>query len=60
MSYQDLSGWSQIVAMAIFGMVMACVLVYALRPGNKAKFEAAARVPLERDEAIVGAPHGRS
>ncbi|MGE3229835.1 MAG: cbb3-type cytochrome c oxidase subunit 3 [Hyphomicrobium sp.] len=60
MSYQDLQGWSQIVAMAIFGTVMACVLVYALRPGNKAKFDAAARVPLEPDQANGGAPHDRA
>lgn len=60
MSYQDLAGWSQIVAMAIFGTVMAGVLVYALRPGNKARFEAAARLPLERDDDNGGQPHGRT
>lgn len=59
MTYQDVAGWSQIIAMAIFGAVMAGVLVYALRPGNKARFEAAARMPLERDDR-EGESHGRT
>jgi cytochrome c oxidase cbb3-type subunit 4 len=50
MSYHDLLGWSQLIAMVIFGAVMVGVLIYALRPGNKAKFDAAARLPLERDD----------
>lgn len=50
MTYQDVAGWSQIIAMVIFGLVMAGVLVYALRPGNKAKFDAAAKLPLENDD----------
>jgi cytochrome c oxidase cbb3-type subunit 4 len=75
MSYHDLAGWSQIVAMTIFGSVMAGVLIYALRPGNKAKFDAAARLPLAvdddppvsakgpsraRNEDKEGQPHGRT
>ena len=60
MSYHDLAGWSQIVAMAIFGTVMAGVLVYALRPGNKSRFDAAARLPLAESDNMGGEPHGRS
>jgi cytochrome c oxidase cbb3-type subunit 4 len=60
MSYEEILGWSQVIAMGIFGSVMAGVLVYALRPGNKARFEAAARLPLDREENIGEAPHGRS
>lgn len=76
MSYQDVAGCSQIVAMVIFGAVMAGVLVYALRPGNRAKFDAAARLPLiieddqpalqaertsgVREEDKKGEPHGRT
>jgi cytochrome c oxidase cbb3-type subunit 4 len=70
MSYHDMAGWSQIVAMTIFGSVMAGVLVYALRPANRAKFEAAARLPLVidddqpasrvRDDDEKGEPHGRA
>lgn len=59
MSYHDLAGWSQIVAMVIFGAVMAGVLVYALRPGNKKKFDAAAKLPLTRDEDRPDEKNGR-
>lgn len=61
MSYQEILGWSQVIAMAIFGTVMAGVLVYALRPGNQARFEAAARLPLLRDDDEEGdQPNGRA
>lgn len=50
MTYQTIAGAAQILAMIIFGFVMAGFLVYALRPGNKAKFDRAARAPLLRDE----------
>ncbi|WP_295556813.1 cbb3-type cytochrome c oxidase subunit 3 [uncultured Hyphomicrobium sp.] len=50
MTYEAIAGCAQIVAMTIFGTVMAGVLVYALRPGNKARFDAAARLPLVHDE----------
>lgn len=50
MSYQDIAGWSQIIAMGIFGTVMTGVLVYALRPGNQQKFDAASRLPLLRED----------
>lgn len=76
MTYHDMAGWSQIIAMTIFGTVMAGVLVYALRPGNRAKFDAAARLPLVidddqpdlkakrpsgvREEDEKGEPHGRT
>ncbi|MCC7253848.1 cbb3-type cytochrome c oxidase subunit 3 [Hyphomicrobium sp.] len=62
MTYQDIAGWSQIIAMVIFGVVMAGVLVYALRPGNKAKFDAAAKLPLENDDEKDkgGEPNGRT
>lgn len=60
MTYEEFLGWSQLVAMGIFGSVMAGVLVYALRPGNKARFEAAARLPLGQEENNGEAPHGRS
>ena len=60
MNYQDLAGWSQIIAMTIFGTVMAGVLIYALRPGNRDRFDAAARLPLADNEEIGGEPHGRA
>jgi cytochrome c oxidase cbb3-type subunit 4 len=60
MSYQEFAGWSQIVAMAIFGTVMAGVLIYALRPGNKDRFDAAARLPLADNDDKGREPHGRA
>lgn len=60
MGYQDVALWSQMIAMAIFAIVMGGVLVYALRPGNKARFDAASRVPLADDGDKMGEPHGRS
>lgn len=46
MTYESIAGWSQVLAMALFGAVIAGVLFYALRPGNKEKFDRAARAPL--------------
>lgn len=52
MSYESIAGWAQVIAMSIFGLVMAGVLFYALRPGNKAKFDKAARAPLVVEEEL--------
>ena len=41
-------------------VVMAGVLIYALRPGNRDRFDAAARLPLADNEEIGGEPHGRA
>lgn len=61
MAYESIAGWAQVIAMSIFGLVMAGVLLYALRPANKAKFDRAARVPLVVDEdENGGARNGRS
>ncbi len=50
MSYEDATFAAQMIAMAIFGAVMIAVLIYALRPANKKRFEKAARLALETDE----------
>ena len=60
MSYHDIAGWSQIIAMAICGAVMVGVIVYALRPGNKKKFEAAARMPMLNDDDQPGSTSRKS
>lgn len=49
MSYETILGICQLVAMAIFGSVMAGILVHVLRPKNKAHFAAAARLALNDD-----------
>jgi cytochrome c oxidase cbb3-type subunit 4 len=60
MSYEAFAAWSQILAMGIFGSVMVGVLVYALRPGNKDRFDAAARLPLGNEDRGGGETHGRT
>ncbi|MEO8420941.1 MAG: cbb3-type cytochrome c oxidase subunit 3 [Hyphomicrobium sp.] len=58
MSYETVLGICQLMAMVLFGSVMAGVLVHVLRPKNKAHFEAAARLALNNDETTEK-PHGR-
>jgi cytochrome c oxidase cbb3-type subunit 4 len=60
MSYETFAAWSQILAMGIFGAVMIGVLIYALRPGNRARFDAASRLPLGNEEHIGEKTHGRT
>ncbi len=52
MAYHDIAGWSQIIAMTIFGTVMAGFIVYAFRPANRKKFETAAQMPLMTDDDL--------
>ena len=60
MSYETVFGICQLVAMAIFGAVMAGILVHVLRPTNKAHFEAAARLALRTTTTTATEkPHGR-
>ncbi|MDP1640426.1 MAG: cbb3-type cytochrome c oxidase subunit 3 [Hyphomicrobium sp.] len=58
MSYETVLGICQLVAMAIFGTVMAGIVVHVLRPKNKAHFEAVARLALNNDDTMEE-PHGR-
>lgn len=50
MSYETLLQACQLVAMIIFGAVMVGILYYALRPANRARFEAASRLALQHDD----------
>jgi cbb3-type cytochrome oxidase subunit 3 len=66
MNYETILGICQIVAMAIFGTVMAGILVHVLRPKNKSHFQAAARLALNDDDFdarfrrdTTEKPHGR-
>jgi cytochrome c oxidase cbb3-type subunit 4 len=53
LTYQDVLAFSQSWGVVYFCVLFAIVCVYALLPSNKAKFEKAARSPLNDDE---GAP----
>jgi len=49
MSYDDVVSFAGTFGLIFFMVVFAVVLVYAFWPGNKRKFEEAARRPLEDD-----------
>ena len=49
MTYHDVAQFSQTYGLLYLVVLFAGVLVYALWPGNKDKFDRAARRPLEED-----------
>ncbi len=49
MTYEQVASVSQVVALIFFVALFAAVLLYAFWPGNKKRFERAARTPLEKD-----------
>ncbi|RIA47809.1 cbb3-type cytochrome c oxidase subunit 3 [Dichotomicrobium thermohalophilum] len=50
MTYDTVVMVTQIVGLILFIGLFVAVLIYALWPGNKKRFERASRVPLEQDE----------
>jgi cytochrome c oxidase cbb3-type subunit 4 len=49
MDYETVSWFAQTFGLVFLVVMFAVVLVYALWPGNRNKFAAAARRPLEED-----------
>ena len=49
MSYNEIASLAGTVGLLFFIALFVVVLVYALRPGNKRKFDDAARIPLKED-----------
>lgn len=49
MSYEEVASLSGTIGLIFFMVLFAGVLVYALWPGNKRKFDDAARMPLKED-----------
>jgi cytochrome c oxidase cbb3-type subunit 4 len=49
MTYEQVASVTQIAALLLFVALFIGVLIYAFWPGNKKRFEQAARVPLEKD-----------
>ena len=49
MSYERVASITQIAALLLFIAVFVGVLIYAFWPGNKKRFEKAARLPLEKE-----------
>jgi len=49
MTYEQVASITQVAALLLFVALFVCVLIYAFWPGNKRRFEQAARLPLEKD-----------
>lgn len=49
MTYETVVRLSQTTTLIFFIVLFLAVIAYAFWPSNKAKFERAARVPLEKD-----------
>lgn len=49
MSYEEIASLSGSVGLIFFIVLFVGVLVYALWPGNKRKFDDASRIPLKED-----------
>lgn len=53
--YETLSQFAQTWGLVLFVIAFVLVLIYALRPGNRSKFENARRIPLADEENDSGA-----
>ena len=49
MTFEQVTQFAGNTGLIYFGLLFAVVLVYALRPSAKSKFDAAARIPLRED-----------
>jgi cytochrome c oxidase cbb3-type subunit 4 len=49
MTYEQVASITQVAALLLFVALFIGVLIYAFWPGNKKRFEEAARLPLEKD-----------
>jgi cytochrome c oxidase cbb3-type subunit IV len=56
MTYEAIRSWAGVVGLFIFVSMFALVILYVFWPGNKARFERARHLPLEKDE---GEPNPR-
>lgn len=54
MTYEQLSAFAQTSGMIYFIAIFAGVCIYALWPSNRAKFDKAARMPLENEDIQDG------
>ena len=52
MDYESIRGFSGTLGLIIFVSLFAGVLVYALWPKNKSKFDHAAHIPLNDDDDV--------
>jgi cytochrome c oxidase cbb3-type subunit IV len=51
-TYEQVASITQVAALLLFVALFIGVLIYAFWPGNKKRFEEAARLPLEKDREL--------
>ena len=49
MTYEQVSGITQVAALLFFIALFVGVVIYAFWPGNKTRFEKDAKIPLQKD-----------
>jgi len=49
MTYEQVSGITQVAALLFFIALFVGVVIYAFWPGNKKRFEKDAKIPLQKD-----------
>jgi cytochrome c oxidase cbb3-type subunit IV len=49
MAYEQVASITQVAALLLFVALFIGVLIYVFWPGNKKRFDEAARLPLEKD-----------
>lgn len=52
MTYEQLSAFAQTTGMIYFIAIFTAVCLYVMWPKNRAKFDKAARMPLENEDII--------
>ena len=52
MEYEQVASISQVAALIFFIVLFAGVVLYAFWPGNKKRFDEAAKLPLEDDPEV--------
>ena len=50
MTYEQVSGITQVAALLFFIALFVGVVIYAFWPGNKKQFEEDAKIPLHKDD----------
>ncbi len=58
MSNEQFTILTQIAGLILFTAMFVLVLVYVFWPGNKKRFERAAHMPLDKDDAPENEAHG--
>ena len=57
MSYDTVATWSQVASLLMFIAMFGGVLIYAMWPENKSRFETAQRKALDLDSRQRGGEH---